>query len=518
MSMSEQGEKTQKNVYDKIVDWFDVKFGFTKTPLKPIPDFTLNPIYWLGLLLAVTFGLQAATGVFMLLYYVPTTASAYSSTQSILTSVPLGSLIETLHLYGAYAMILLTFLHLVRNFFGSAHKGNRDLMWLVGIALAVVVISFGVTGYLLPWTVVSKSASDVAIGFLNFFPTSLATLGRWVAVGSGSDASELTTFLHIHTVFLPALLVALLGLKIYMYEVHGPAYVSAYGKPGNGKIYAWFPKIFLYFVMLASVYVAILLAVASLFPLSLPPAYSAATAGTITVQPDWYLLWLYQLLKIQIFEGPAAGDVLWAVIAFGLLLFFMPFYDRAKRRNISQRPLYSTIGAVLIFELITLTIWGYYTPGRIIPNWQAIAVLGGVAVVTVVAVQMVYRLYRRTMMTASLPAEPATKHSLTDLPSQSTPATSPSTTAQASPHPGQAKKQMLKQAGESFFNRFTAIFMICLAVASVSLASAVNMLPTVLADAPFFAFALAAFAASFIFMCCMLKNVVLAYEGAVTKK
>ena len=149
----------------------------------------------------------------MLLYYVPTPAQAYSSTASIISSVPLGSLVETIHLYSAYAMILLTFLHLVRNFFGSAHKGNRDLMWLVGIVLATVVIGFGVTGYLLPWTVISKSASDVAIGFLNFFPVGIANLGKFVAVGSGSDASELTTFLHIHTVFLPLALIALSGIE-----------------------------------------------------------------------------------------------------------------------------------------------------------------------------------------------------------------------------------------------------------------------------------------------------------------
>ena len=54
---------SKKTAYDKLVDWFDVKFGFAKTPLKPIPDFALNPIYWLGLLLAVTFGLQALTGI-----------------------------------------------------------------------------------------------------------------------------------------------------------------------------------------------------------------------------------------------------------------------------------------------------------------------------------------------------------------------------------------------------------------------------------------------------------------------
>jgi len=507
MGMSEQSEQTQKTAYDRIVDWFDVKFGFTKTPLKPIPDFTLNPIYWLGLLMAVTFGLQALTGIFMLLYYVPTTTSAYSSTQSIITSVPLGSLVETFHLYGAYAMILLTFLHLVRNYYGSAHKGNRELMWLAGIGLAVVVISFGVTGYLLPWTVVSKSASDVAIGFLNFFPTGIATLGKWVAVGSGSDQSELTTFLHIHTVFLPAALVALLGLKIYMYEVHGPAYVPAYGKPGNGKIHNWFPKIFLYFVMLTSAYVAILLAVASLFPLSLPPAYSAATAGTIVVQPDWYLLWLYQLLKIQIFEGPAAAYVLAAVIAFGLLLFFMPFYDRSKRRNISQRPLYVTIGTVLIFELITLTVWGYYTPGRIIPNWQAILLLGGVAAATVAALQVVYRLYRRTKSAASTQVQPIIKQ----------PVTSPPPT-RVSRQGGQSKTQQVSHASKSMFNSFTAVFAVFLAIASVSLATAVNMLPTILVNVPFFAIALIAFIISSFFMCMLLKKFVLAYEGALAKR
>ena len=384
---------SEKTAYDKLVDWFDAKFGFTKTPLKPIPDFMMTPIYWLGLILAVCFALQALTGIFMLLYYVPTPAQAYSSTASIISSVPLGSLIETFHLYNAYAMILLAFLHLVRNYFGSAHKGDRDLMWLAGTILGVIVVGFGVTGYLLPWTVISKSASDVAIGILNFFPVGIANLGKFVAVGSGSDASELTTFLHIHTVFLPLALIAFLGLKIYMYEVHGPAYVSAYGKPRSGKYHPWFPKVFLYAVMLFSVYIAILLAVASLFPLVLPPAYSPVTAGQYVVQPDWYLLWLYQLLKIQVFEGPTAVYAIVAVLVFGVLLFLMPFYDRSKRRNLSQRPVYATIGSILIVELITLTIWGYLTPGRIIPTYQAVLVLGGVAAVTAVAVLSVYRLY-----------------------------------------------------------------------------------------------------------------------------
>jgi len=381
------------------------------------------------------------------------------------------------------------------------------LMWLVGIVLGVIVISFGVTGYLLPWTVISKSASDVAIGFLNFFPTGIASLGKFVAVGSGSDASEITTFLHVHTVFLPLALIAFLGLKIYMYEVHGPAYVPAYGKPKSDKLHAWFPKVFLYAVMLFSVYIAILLAIASLFPLVLPPAYSPTTAGTIVVQPDWYLLWLYQLLKIQIFEGPAAVDVLVAVLVFGVVFFLLPFYDRSKRRNLSQRPVFVTIGTILIVELVTLTIWGYLTPGRIIPNYQAVLVLGGLAAATAVAVLSIYRL--RGKMTTTNPRAPS------NLPIQSTSDPTAQTKMSA-----KTKKHFIKNARnavESILNKFTAVFVVFLTVASVSIASAVNTLPNILANAPFFVLSLTVFIVSSFFMCQMLRKFVLAYEGAMAK-
>jgi hypothetical protein len=261
--------------------------------------------------------------------------------------------------------------------------------------------------------------------------------------------------------------------------------------------------------MIASAYVAILLAASSLFPLSLPPAYSAATAGAYVVQPDWYLLWVYQLLKIQVFEGPAAAYLIAALIAFGVLLFLMPFYDRSKRRNISQRPVYTTIGAVLIIELITLTVWGYLTPGRIIPDYQAILILGGVAVATIAPLWAVYRLRRKTNVASVLPAQSTTNSSATN-----SSGTSSTSIVQASAQP---KKQRVKRAGQSLFNPFTAVFAIFLAVASVSLASAVNMLPTVFVNAPFFALALSAFAVSSFFMCRMLRSFVLAYEGAVDK-
>jgi len=494
---------SKKNVYDRLVDWFDVRLGFTKAPLKPIPDFALNPIYWLGLIMALTFGMQGATGMFMLLYYVPTPAGAYTSTTFIINSVPLGQLVETLHLYTAYAMILIAFLHLIRNYFGSAHKENRILMWLAGIVLGVTVLSFGVTGYLLPWTVISKSATDVAVGFVNFFPASIANLAKFVLVGSGSDTAEVTNFLHIHTVILPAVLLVFLALKVYMYEVHGPAYISAFGKPKKSKIYPWFPKIFLYAIMLFSVYIAILVAVSALVPLVLPPAFSPETAGQYVVQPDWYLLWVYQILKIQAFEGPEAVYAIAALGVFGVLLFLMPFYDRSKRRALSKRPVFATIGAIMVVEFITLTVWGYLTPGQIIPNLQAVLVLGGSTVATIIVMWIIYRLRRKAPAAAS--PVPESKAPTTPAPE------TPKAIAEGTSKSTQIKNQIM-QARQSVFSWFTAVFLFFLIVASASLASLVNMIPSFLDAAPLGFLAAAVFSGSFYAMCRLLRSYVVAYE------
>jgi ubiquinol-cytochrome c reductase cytochrome b subunit len=495
----------KKTVYDKIVDWFDVRFGFSKAPLRPIPDFALNPIYWLGLLLALTFVIQAATGMFMLLYYVPTPTEAYSSTMYIIKSVPLGQLVETLHLYTAYAMILLTFMHLARNYFGSAYKENRVLMWLAGILLGVTVLGFGVTGYLLPWTVISKSATDVAIGFVNFFPSPIANLAKFVLVRSGSNAAEITNFLHIHTVFLPAVLLIFLGLKVYMYEVHGPAYVSAFGKPKKGKYYKWFPKIFLYAVILFSLYIAILVAVSALVPLVLPPAFSPETAGHYVVQPDWYLIWVYQILKIQVFEGSEAVYAIAALGVFMALLFLLPFYDRSKRRRLDQRPVFVTIGAILVVELVALTVWGYFTPGQIISTLDAILVLGGLAVATLIVMWLVYRARRVTAAT-SLP--------IPEKVSTASPPESQNAIAKNKAKHEQIRSQ-IKRASQSLQSWFTVIFVILLMMASASLASLVNLIPSFWTSGPFAFLTAVVFAGSVYGMCRMLRGYVVAYEKEV---
>ena len=145
----------------RFVEWVKGRFGLRTNVLRPVPEYSMSPLYWLGALTLVTFLLQAFTGLLMMIYYVPSVEQAYSSTQFIIKYVPFGLLLETVHLYGAYAMILLALLHLFRGYFLSVQKKPREMMWVTGMLMGLTVMGFGLTGYLLPWTVVSKSATDV---------------------------------------------------------------------------------------------------------------------------------------------------------------------------------------------------------------------------------------------------------------------------------------------------------------------------------------------------------------------
>jgi quinol-cytochrome oxidoreductase complex cytochrome b subunit len=347
-------------------------------------------MYWLGALTAIAFGLQVLTGLLMMIYYVPSTDQAYSSTLFIIQNVPLGWLLETVHLYGAYSMILLAALHLFRGYFVSVHKKPRQIMWVIGMLMGLITLGFGLTGYLLPWTVVSKSATDVSVGMLGFLPAQIGSILTFLIAGTGSSAAELTRFFDLHVIVLPAGLLSLLALKMFMFEAHGPA--EPIGTVKSTAKVPWFPTVYLYFAMIGSVFVAIIFAAASLFPIQLPAQYTPAAASNYVPQPEWYFLSLYQLLKFGSFEGNGIYYALTAVTLLAAVIVLLPFLDRGKTRAPRSRPFYTTAGVVLIGEVLVLTVWGYLTPGQVIPDMQAAEVLGVTAIV--VAAVSLYLLKR----------------------------------------------------------------------------------------------------------------------------
>jgi quinol-cytochrome oxidoreductase complex cytochrome b subunit len=381
------------NTLARLIKWFDSRLGLSYSLLRPAPAYSINPFYWLGALTVVAFLIQGVTGVIMMLYYVPSPAAAFPSTQYIFQNVYYGRFLQTIHLYTAYAMIVLAFMHMMRGYFVSVYKKPREMMWVVGMVMGFVTLGFGFTGYLLPWTVVSKSATDVGIGMIDALPSQLASFLSFLIVGAGGDATELLRFYDLHVVVLPAVLLVLLTAKMYMLETHGISN-PATRQPVRGeeaKLIPIFPDVLMYLLELAAIFGSAMLLISAIFPLSLPPQYTPELAAQFVPQPDWYFLWIYQILKISVFEGAGLPVALALVTVVFIVLFLLPFIDRGESRLIVERPTYVTLGLIFVGELIVLAYWGHLTPGQVISSFQGVAVLGGTALLVALTSFVSYR-------------------------------------------------------------------------------------------------------------------------------
>src|SRR6266498_1021309 len=138
----------------RIYDWLD-----ERTNLRGLLRGALDePIrggarwaYVFGSTLLFLFGLQAVTGIFLAMYYVPSADHAHASVAYIQKAVAGGALIRGLHYYGASAMIILVVAHLTQTLLYGAYKGKREMLWIVGGVMLLIVLGFAFTGYLLPW-------------------------------------------------------------------------------------------------------------------------------------------------------------------------------------------------------------------------------------------------------------------------------------------------------------------------------------------------------------------------------
>ena len=378
----------------RLVGWVDKRLGLSGTILRPVPAYAMGVGPWLGALAVVCFAILGVTGMMMLPYYSAASGdAAYTSTTNIITKLPNGDLIESIHLYAAYSMILFAFLHLMRGYFASVQKSPREMMWIVGMGMGLVTLFSGFTGYLLPWTVVSKSATDVSIGIMGYLPAPIGTLMIYVIQGSGSEVDLLSHFLALHVVILPGVLAVLFLLKLHMFEVHGASKPEDIKQPltperiqrsmtkggpdpaDSTRAYPWFPTVAAYLFMLTAVFAAALIFIASVFPLQLGPEYTQATAAGAMPEPEWYFLWVYQIFKMSVFEGPMTlGAIVLAMVLLVLLVVF-PLFDRSERKDYRKRPFYASIGIAMIYELLTMTVWASVTPGQTIQALDAFYLL-----------------------------------------------------------------------------------------------------------------------------------------------
>jgi len=208
------------NVYDWFQERLEIQAIADDITSKYVPPH-VNIFYCLGGITLTCFIVQVATGFAMTSYYRPTVTEAFASVQYIMTEVNFGWLIRSVHRWSASMMVLNMILHVCRVYLTGGFKKPRELTWVTGVALASVTVSFGVTGYSLPWDQVGYWACKIVTGVPEAIPVVgsliVGVLRGGVSVGQGT----LTRFYSAHTFVLPVVAAVLMLTHFVMIRKQG---------------------------------------------------------------------------------------------------------------------------------------------------------------------------------------------------------------------------------------------------------------------------------------------------------
>ncbi len=202
----------------KFYLWLDDRLGLT-TIYDTVFDRKVPKVNWwytLGSASLFLFVLQGVTGMFLMVYYVPSPEGAYASIQYIMNGVAFGWLIRGIHHWGASLMVIFVFLHMLRTFFYGAYKFPREITWLTGVILLLATIGMGFTGYLLPWNQRSYWATTVGTEIPGTAPIIGPFIERMLRGGTDLSAVTLTRFFSVHVWFLPLIIGLLISVHIYL--------------------------------------------------------------------------------------------------------------------------------------------------------------------------------------------------------------------------------------------------------------------------------------------------------------
>jgi ubiquinol-cytochrome c reductase cytochrome b subunit len=322
------------------------------------------------LLAALT--LQAVTGVLLSLTYAPTPDHAHESIRYIEQSVRAGALLRGLHYYGASLIVIAAVLHMARVVVFGAYKAPRELTWLTGLALLLVILAFALTGYLLPWDQRAYWATVVTINIAALTPLAGDLIAGILRGGSEIGALTLTRWYAAHVIVLPLMLAGLVAVHLFLMRRHG---ISGPLRASAGKSFPFYPFQAARDMTVVIAVIGVLVAVAWRGAPALEPVADPAEANYIP-RPEWYFLGLFQLLKYF----PGRLEVIGAIVIPGLLLLvlaLLPWIDRAPSRRPSERRGPLAMFALIAVSLAALTAAGWRDrPAAIDAAWT-IREIGG---------------------------------------------------------------------------------------------------------------------------------------------
>ncbi len=331
---------------NKIYVWLDERAGIGRLIGGALDEPIRGGARWayvFGSALVFLFSLQVVTGIFLAMYYVPSSDHAHASVAYIQKAVSGGALLRGLHYYGASAMIMIIVAHISQTFLYGAYKGKRELVWIVGGALLLIVLGFAFTGYLLPWDQDAYFGTKVGTSIAGEIPLVGPLQQRIMLGGSEITSLTLSRFFMVHVFLLPLSLAILVVVHIYLFRKAGPA--GPFHSKADHRVERFYPRQLLKDFVFVLVVFIVLIALAHFIPARLGP--QADPTSDFLARPAWYFLPLFELLKYFPGKLSLIPTVVLPAVLFGVI-FLLPFFDRRGERHPLRRPVAS---AALVFTL-----------------------------------------------------------------------------------------------------------------------------------------------------------------------
>ena len=372
---------------EKLLNWVDARFPLTASYKAHLSEYfapkNFNFWYYFGGLAMLVLAIQIVTGIFLTMNYKPDANLAFASVEYIMREVPGGWIIRYMHSTGASAFFICVYLHMFRALLYGSHRAPRELIWIFGVLIYLLLMGEAFFGYLLPWGQMSYWGAKVIINLFSAIPLIGPDLSLWIRGDYVISDATLNRFFALHVIALPLVLLGLVMAHLLaLHEVgsNNPdgieikKHKDANGIPLDGiPFHPYYTvKDILGVVVFLIVFVIIVFFAPEMGGYFLEynnfvPADPLQTPAHIA--PVWYFTPYYSILRAvpPLFNSQFPGVVAMGVSV--MILFVLPWLDRGAVKSIRYRGMHFKVALtafVIVFLILgylgtePITVWGQF--------------------------------------------------------------------------------------------------------------------------------------------------------------
>jgi ubiquinol-cytochrome c reductase cytochrome b subunit len=330
----------------------------------PVPK-NLNYFWTFGGILAVFLVIQIITGIVLAMHYTPHASMAFASVEHIMRDVNYGWLLRYVHANGASFFFLAVYIHIFRGLFYGSYKEPREVVWILGVVIFLLMMATAFMGYVLPWGQMSYWGATVITNILAAVPVVGEAIQKLLWGGPSVDNPTLNRFFSLHYL-LPFAIFGVVALHVWAFHIPGNNNPTGVPIKDVKKDSVPFHP---YYTVKDAFAIVVFLLIFALFVFYMPNAlghpdnYIEANALVTPphIVPEWYFLPFYAILRAITFDiGPISSKLGGVIAMFGSIavLFILPWLDTSKVRSMKYRPVAQLWLYLLVLSFIGLGYLG----------------------------------------------------------------------------------------------------------------------------------------------------------------